>query len=133
MNVFPFTIYSFFNIINLSNHTNNWSGLYRVISFSSFFDSLNKETFPLLQEYLKLYRLQKFHYKEGSCQYPISVSGEEKFKLFVIATGSAPTQLTFLADSATATIVPLKDQDIPIYYYNQLRQQHQNTLFLFFI
>ena len=43
-----------------------------------------------------------------SCQYPISFSGEEKFKLFVIATGSAPTQLTFLADSATAAIVPLK-------------------------
>jgi len=34
-------------------------------------------------------------------------SGDEKFKLFVIATGSAPTQLTFLADSATAAIVPL--------------------------
>ena len=29
----------------------------------------------------------------------MSVSGEEKFKLFVIANGSAPTQLTFLADS----------------------------------
>jgi len=46
--------------------------------------------------------------EDESCQYPISVSGDEKFKLFVIATGSAPTQLTFLADSATAAIVPLK-------------------------
>ena len=36
------------------------------------------------------------------------ILGEEKFKLFVIATGSAPTQLTFLADSATAAIDPLK-------------------------
>ena len=47
-------------------------------------------------------------HEDESCQYPILVSGEEKFKLFVIATGSAPTQLTFLADSATAAIVPLK-------------------------
>ena len=47
-------------------------------------------------------------HEDESCQYPISFSGEEKFKLFVIATGSAPTQLTFRADSATAAIVPLK-------------------------
>ena len=43
---------------------------------------------------------------DESCQYPISVSGDEKFKLFVMAIGSAPTQLTFLADSATAAILP---------------------------
>ena len=45
---------------------------------------------------------------DESCQYPISVSGDGKFKLLVIATGSAPTQVTFLADSATAAILPLK-------------------------
>ena len=41
---------------------------------------------------------------DASCQYPISVSGDEKFKLLVIAIGSAPTA-SFRADSVTAAIL----------------------------
>ena len=68
-----------------------------------------KETFPPVTGVYKILQASEIpSHADESCQYPISVSGEEKFKLFVIATGSAPTQLTFLADSATAAIVPLK-------------------------
>ncbi len=74
-----------------------------VIRLSLFLDSLYKDTLPKALQASAI----PLH-EDESCQYPISFSGEEKFKLFVIATGSAPTQLTFLADSATAAIVPLK-------------------------
>ena len=74
-----------------------------------FFDSLYKETFPPVTGVSRtIHALEIPLHEDESCQYPISFSGDEKFKLFVIATGSAPTQLTFLADSATAAIDPLK-------------------------
>jgi len=80
-----------------------------VISLSLFFDSLYKETFPPVTGVSRALHASEIPlHEDESCQYPISLSGEEKFKLFVIATGSAPTQLTFLADSATAAIDPLK-------------------------
>ena len=73
-----------------------------------FFDSLYKETFPPVTGVSNsIQALEIPSHADESCQYPISVSGDEKFKLFVIAIGSAPTQLTFLADSATAAILPL--------------------------
>ena len=80
-----------------------------VITLSIFFDSLYKETLPPVTGVSNALQASAIAlHEEESCQYPISFSGDEKFKLFVIATGSAPTQLTFRADSATAAIVPLK-------------------------
>ena len=72
-------------------------------------DSLYRETFPPVTGVSKtMQALEIPLHADESCQYPISVSGDEKFKLFVMAIGSAPTQLTFLADSATAAILPRK-------------------------
>ena len=73
-------------------------------------------------------------HEDESCQYPISFSGEEKFKLFVIATGSAPTQLTFLADSATAAIDPLKGSSAThLLLQSTEAATPENTLLLFFL
>ena len=84
-------------------------GLIGVISSFSFFDSLYRETLPPVTGVPKAIQASVIPWHEDdSCQYPIGFSGDEKFKLFVIAIGSAPTQLTFLADSATAAILPLK-------------------------
>ena len=75
----------------------------------SSIDSLYKETFPPVTGVSKASHAIEIPSQElDNCQYPISVSGDGKFKLFVIATGKAPTQLTFLAASATAAILPLK-------------------------
>ena len=83
-------------------------GLIGVISLSLFIDSLYKETFPPVTGVSKTLQAWEIPlHEDESCQYPMALSGEEKFKLFVIANGSAPTQLTFLADSATAAIDPL--------------------------
>ena len=72
-------------------------------------DALYRETFPPVTGVSKtMQALEIPLHADESCQYPISVSGDEKFKLFVMAIGSAPTQLTFLADSATAAILPRK-------------------------
>ena len=72
-------------------------------------------------------------HEDESCQYPMSVSGDEKFKLFVIAIGSAPTQLTFLADSATAAILPLKGSNkTHLLLQSTEAATPENTLFLFF-
>ena len=73
-------------------------------------------------------------HEDESCQYPISFSGEEKFKLFVIATGSAPTQLTFLVDSATAAIDPLKGSSAThLLLQSTEAATPENTLLLFFL
>ena len=71
-------------------------GLIGVIKLSLFFDSLYKDTLPPVTGVSNALQASAIAIQEDeSCQYPISFSGEEKFKLFVIATGSAPTQLTF--------------------------------------
>jgi len=50
-----------------------------------------------------------------------------------MATGSAPTQLTFLADSATAAIVPLKgSRKTHLLLQSTEAATPENTLFLFF-
>ena len=72
-------------------------GLMGVISPALFFDSLYKETFPPVTGVSKTLQASEIPLHEvESCQYPVSLLGEEKFKLFVIASGSAPTQLTFV-------------------------------------
>ena len=54
-----------------------------------------KETLPPVTGVSKALQASEIPiHEEESCQYPISFSGEEKFKLLVIANGSAPTQLT---------------------------------------
>ena len=79
-----------------------------MILLSLFIDSLYKETFPPVTGVSKTLQASEIPlHEDESCQYPVLLLGEEKFKLFVIASGSAPTQLTFLADSATAAIDPL--------------------------
>jgi hypothetical protein len=109
-------------------------GLIGVITLSLPLDSLYKETFPPVTGVSNSLQASAIPlHEDESCQYPISLSGEEKFKLFVIATGSAPTQLTFLADSATAAIVPLKGSRAT----HRLLQSTEaatpeNTLLLFF-
>ena len=71
-------------------------GLIGVISLSLFFDSLYRETFPPVTGVSKaLHASANPLHEDESCQYPISFSGEEKFKLFVIATGSAPTPVSY--------------------------------------
>ena len=80
-----------------------------VITLFLFLDSLYKETLPPATGVSSTLQASAIAlHEDKSCQYPVSFSGDEKFKLFVIAIGSAPTQLTFRADSATAAIVPLK-------------------------
>ena len=108
-------------------------GLIGVILLSLFFDSLYKETFPPVTGVSKALHASEIPlHEEESCQYPISVSGEEKFKLFVIATGSAPTQLTFLADSATAAIVPLKGSRETHLLLQSTEAERQRIIYLYF-
>ena len=109
-------------------------GLIGVISFVLFFDSLYKETLPPVTGVSKALQASEIPlHEDASCQYPISFSGEEKFKLFVIANGSAPTQLTFLADSATAAIAPLKgSRKTHLLLQSTEAATPENTLFLFF-
>jgi len=106
-----------------------------VISLFLFFDSLYKETFPPVTGVSRALHASEIPLHEvESCQYPISFSGEEKFKLFVIATGSAPTQLTFLADSATAAIDPLKGSSAThLLLQSSEAATPENTLLLFFL
>ena len=105
-----------------------------VISLSLFLDSLYKETLPPVTGVSKALQASAIPLQEDdSCQYPISFSGEEKFKLFVIANGSAPTQLTFLADSATAAIDPLKGSSAThLLLQSTEAATPENFLFLFF-
>jgi len=106
-----------------------------VISLFLFFDSLYRETFPPVTGVSKTLHASEIPlHEDESCQYPISFSGEEKFKLFVIATGSAPTQLTFLADSATAAIAPLKgSRATHLLFQSTESATPVNTLLLFFL
>ena len=99
-----------------------------------FFDSLYKETFPPVTGVSKaIQALEIPLHANESCQYPISVSGDEKFKLFVIAIGSAPTQLTFLADSATAAILPRYGSNkTHLLLQSTEAATPENSLFLFF-
>ena len=110
-------------------------GLIGVISSFLFFDSLYKETFPPVTGVSKALQASAIPLQEDdSCQYPISFSGEEKFRLFVIANGSAPTQLTFLADSATAAIVPLKgSRATHLLLQSTEAATPENTILLFFL
>ena len=105
-----------------------------VIRLSLFLDSLYKDTLPPVTGVSKALQASAIPlHEDESCQYPISFSGEEKFKLFVIATGSAPTQLTFLADSATAAIDPLKGSSAThLLLQSTEAATPENTLFLFF-
>ena len=109
-------------------------GLIGVTWLFCFFDSLYKETFPPVTGVSKaIQALEIPSHADESCQYPISVSGEEKFKLFVIAIGWAPTQLTFLADSATAAIVPLYgSNNTHLLLQSTEAATPENSLFLFF-
>ena len=67
-----------------------------VIKLSLFLDSLYKETLPPVTGVSKALQASAIPlHADESCQYPISFSGEEKFKLFVIATGSAPTPVSY--------------------------------------
>ena len=92
-----------------------------------------KETFPPVTGVSRAYASEIPLHEEESCQYPISFSGEEKFKLFVIASGSAPTQLTFLADSATVAIVPLKgSRETHLLLQSTEAATPENILFLSF-
>ena len=105
-----------------------------VIRLSLFFDSLYKDTLPPVTGVSNTLQASAIPvHEDESCQYPISFSGEEKFKLFVIATGSAPTQLTFLADSATAAIDPLKGSSAThLLLQSTEAATPENTLLLFF-
>ena len=105
-----------------------------VITLSLFLDSLYKETLPPVTGVSNALQASAIaSHEEESCQYPILVSGEEKFKLFVIATGSAPTQLTFLADSATAAIDPLNGSSAThLLLQSTEAATPENTLVLFF-
>ena len=106
-----------------------------MISLSLFFDSLYRETFPPVTGVSRTLHASEIPlHEDASCQYPISVSGEEKFKLFVIATGSAPTQLTFLEDSATAAIAPLNgSRKTHLLLQSTEAATPENTLLLFFL
>ena len=106
-----------------------------VIRLSLFFDSLYKDTLPPVTGVSKALQASAIALQEDeSCQYPISFSGEEKFKLLVIAIGSAPTQLTLLADSATAAIVPLKgSRATHLLLQSTETATPVNTLLLFFL
>ena len=93
-----------------------------------------KETFPPVTGVSNALQASEIpSHEDESCQYPISVSGEEKFKLFVIAIGSAPTQLTFLADSATAAMAPLKgSSETHLLLQSTEAATPENILFWFF-
>ena len=92
-----------------------------------------KETFPPVTGVSKILQASEIPlHEDESCQYPNLFSGEEKFKLFVIATGSAPTQLTFLADSATAATAPLKgSRETHLLLQSTEAATPENTLLLF--
>ena len=102
---------------------------------SLFFDSLYKETFPPVTGVSKAMQASEIPlHEDASCQNPISFSGEEKFKLFVIAIGFAPTQLTFLADSATAARAPLKgSKKTHLLLQSTEAATPENILLLFFL
>jgi len=106
-----------------------------VIKLSLFLDSLYKDTLPPVTGVSRALHASEIPlHEDESCQYPISFSGEEKFKLFVIATGSAPTQLTFLADSATAAIDPLKgSRATHLLLQSTEAATPEKTLLLFFL
>ena len=100
-----------------------------------FLDSLYKETLPPVTGVSSALQASAIAlHEDKSCQYPISFSGDEKFKLFVIAIGSAPTQLTFLADSTTAAIAPLNgSSETHLLLQSTEAATPENFLFLFFL